>query len=655
MGEYLVYIIVRVFGFVACLLPITLALKLGRGIGLLAYYFDVKHKTIAYSNIKTAFSKTKTPDEIKLITKNLFKNFGQNLIELLRLPLMNPKKFEHFIRIEGKEHIFQSLEQKKGMIFLAMHFGSWELASLSCAMFGQPYKVIVKPQKRFNRLDDLLNQYRSCGGSIVLSRGLGTREMLRSLLQNNEIVGMVMDQGGRDGVLVPFFGRQASMSVGAIRLGLKYGVPICFSIIIREKGPYHHFKIHPPVVLENTGDTEKDVEANLTMLTKTMENYIEQYPDQYMWFYKIWKYSKESHIVILDDGRTGHLRQSQAVAKMIQVALAERHVESTVSALKVEFKGKWASNLLTFFSCFFSPLFYQGRLELFKWFLKPESYQALMSHKGDFVVSCGSSVAAVNYLLASDQDAKSVSILKPGVLNFRKFDLVVLPQHDKPRKMPMDNSLVVTRGAPNLITKEYLEEQAEALVKRFSHLRMHPQLRIGVLIGGDTKYYYLAEKEMRLVINQLVGVAESANVELLVTTSRRTSPRIENMVFRELKKHPRCSLLISANRSNVPEAVGGILGLSDVVLSSGDSISMISEAASSGKPTIVFPVAKKDQAANRTYKHERFIAQLNTQGHIVYTEPKDIGHIIYDVIKGKIKTVKLDDNAAVLEAVRYLI
>jgi len=397
MIENLAYMIVRVLGFFVCLLPVSVALKVGRGLGLLAYYLDIKHKTIAYSNLKVAFAKSKSLDEIKRITKKLFKNYGQNLIELLRLPLMTKEKFNHFIRIEGKEHILNSLTENKGAIFLAMHFGSWELASLSCAMFGHPYKVMVKPQKRFTKLDDLLNYYRTCNGSVVLSRGIGTRDMLRSL-QNNEIIGMVVDQGGRDGVLVPFLGRQASMSVGAIRLGLRYGVPICFSIIMRKEGPFHHLKIHPPLVLENTGDTEKDIVTNLMKIIPMMEEYIQRYPDEYMWFYKIWKYSKQAHILILDDGRTGHLRQSQATSESIQQALGERNVESSVSMVKVEFKNKLCSSLLSFFSYLTTPLVYQGRLELLKLLLKSVSFGAMMSHKADFIVSCGSSIAAVNYL-----------------------------------------------------------------------------------------------------------------------------------------------------------------------------------------------------------------------------------------------------------------
>src|SRR3989338_87809 len=172
--ENVVYWIVRGLGFFMRILPDWAAAKLGRVIGFFAYYIDVKHRALSYGNLKTAFAKTKTPDEIKRINKQLFINFGQNCVEMLRLPLLNSvDKFEKYVKVEGKENIYESLKKEKGVILLAMHFGSWEMASLSCAMFGRQYKVMVKPQKKFSKLDDLLNSYRSCGGNVVLSRGLG--------------------------------------------------------------------------------------------------------------------------------------------------------------------------------------------------------------------------------------------------------------------------------------------------------------------------------------------------------------------------------------------------------------------------------------------------------------------------------------------------
>ncbi|MFA5088718.1 MAG: ELM1/GtrOC1 family putative glycosyltransferase [Candidatus Omnitrophota bacterium] len=652
--ENILYPFVRVFGFVVRMLPDKVALWLGRVLGVLAYYFGIKHKSLAYGNLKIAFAKTKTPDEIKKITKGLFRNFGQNLIELFRLPLMDLEKFRKYVKVEGEENIAQSLQQGKGVILLAMHFGSWELASLSCAMFGHPYKVIVKLQKKYQKLDNLLNSYRSCGGNVVLSRGLGTRELVKSL-RNNEIVGMVVDQGGKDGVLIPFFGRHASMSVGAIRMGLKFGVPICFTIIIREKGISHRMIIHKPLDLVNTGNVEQDVITNLAYVAKVMEHYVAKYPSEYMWFYKIWKYSKEATVAVLNDGKTGHLRQSQTVAKLTQQALSERDIRSEVKVLDVSFKNRYCSRWISLFGLCMSSFIYQGRLESLKWFLTRESFEQLMSVKADFIISCGSSVAAINWFLSEDQGAKSIVILKPGLLSFRKFDLVILPQHDVPGGQVSRGNTLVIKGAPNLIDQEYLRSQSEQLTNRYSHLKLSQRMKIGLLIGGDTKYHMLSEADMRMIVNQIKEVAEQANADILATTSRRTSGRVENLMQKELKAYARCPLLIIANRLNIPEAVGGILGLADIVIVSGDSISMIAEAASAGKNTIVFSLAGKKDFSLGLSKHNRFIEKLASQGFIVSTNPRNIGGAIYNIAKNKMHTRRLDDNPAILEAVRYVI
>ncbi len=123
------------------------ALWIGKGIGMFAYYFDIKHKSRAYANLKMAFADSKSPNEIKQITKTLFKNFGQNVIELFRMPLITQEKFEEVVTVDGKEHVTEALKKGKGAIILAMHFGSWELASLTCTKIGLPYNFFVKPQK----------------------------------------------------------------------------------------------------------------------------------------------------------------------------------------------------------------------------------------------------------------------------------------------------------------------------------------------------------------------------------------------------------------------------------------------------------------------------------------------------------------------------
>ena len=654
MKEFLLYYLVRSFAFIVSSLPLSVSLWIGKVIGIMAYYFNSKHKAQAYANLKIAFAKTKSLNEIKKIIKQLFINYGQNLIELLCLPKMSQEKFSRYVAVEGKEHICEGRKKGNGVILLAMHFGSWEVASRMVANMEFPYKYFVKPQGKYSRLNDLLNSYRQSAGSIVLSRGEGTRDFVQGL-KDNEVIGIVVDQGGKDGVLVPFFDRLASMSVGALRMGLKRDIPICFVIIIRQETGGHRLIIHSPFNLEKTGNLETDLTVNLKKVVNLMEDYIKKYPQEYMWFYKIWKYSNEASVLILHDGKIGHLRQSETVAKMTQKLLTERGIASTQEIIEVHFKSDFLQKLFALLSVILHPLIFVGRLEMLQWVLTEQSFRKLMSVKADFIVSCGSSTAAVNYALSKDNTAKSIVVQKPGLLNFQKFDLVILPQHDIPKKDILSQRVAVTKGAPNLIDEEYLQEQSRKLQNRFSHLKGRTKFKIGLFVGGDSKNVYLSDQQMKVLIHQLREVGGTLNADLLITTSRRTPSRIEQMLHHEFRKDPLCPLLILANRDNVPEAVGGILGLSDIVVVSGDSISMVSEAASSGKYTVVFSPQKRDVFLHATNKHEEFIEQLNAQGFILSSHVKDIGQSIYEIAKNKIQTKKIDDNKIISEALRYII
>jgi len=654
LKESIAYYSVRGFGAFIRSLPVGAALWIGRQTGRLVYYLDFKHRRIVYLNLRIAFSSQKSTREIKRIAREVFQNYGQNLIELLRLPTFKKDTWRNYIRIEGQEHVHAALQQGKGLILLAMHFGSWELANLASTMMGYPYKVIVKPQKRYSQLDELLNEYRECGGSVTIQKGIGTRDLIRSL-NNNEIVAMVMDQGGKEGIHVPFFGREASMSAGAIRLAVKMNIPVCFAVMMRERGPYHRVIIHQPIDIQHTGDTQGDIHHQIARLARLMETYINQRPAEYMWFYKIWKYSSDNLIAILDDGRTGHLRQSQAVAIQLSQHLHQIGIRSTTRILPVRFKNKFLADLLGLLIFIVQGGWLTaGRIGFIKWFLDRDSFRALMSVKADFVISCGSRTAGINALLSQDQQAKNIAILTPGYLGFNRFNLVILPEHDCDRRYRGPTLVVKTQGALNLIDEEYLEAQKQALLARFSHLKGRTGLKIGLLIGGNTKEFILNESKMKIVIHQITEVANALNADILVTTSRRTPPQIEHLLYYEWRRHPRCPLLILANRNNVDEAVGGILGLCQIVLVSSDSISMISEAACSGKQTVVFKPFDHTSGRQRQ-KHDRFIETLNKKGYVLSTQVENLRRAVYDLAKNKIQTRRLDDKDRIREPIKQIL
>lgn len=653
-SESIAFYGVKTIGRLARVLPRPAALKAGRLIGLCGYYLKARYRTLAYANLRQALSSSYTPDDLRRITKALFKNYGQNFVELLRLPITRPADLARMVQVEGREHITEALKKGKGVILLAMHFGSWEIANAACGHMDIPYRMFVRPQTRHSRLADLLASYRSMGGSVVLSRGSGTRDFVRAL-KNNEVIGMVVDQGGRDGWRVPFFGREASMSVGALRMGWKMGTPVCFSVILRQGDGRHRMVIHPPLSWPSIDDPQEAVREGLARVVALMERYIRQAPADYMWFYKVWKYTGEARVAIVSDGKTGHVRQSQAVAALLEEILIDRGTRCRQQTVTVRYKTAAARHALGVLAGICPPMLFQGRLGFLRHFLTEESFQEIVALKADYLVSCGSSVAAVNYFLARDYQAKSIAILKPGILRYSQFNLVVLPRHDADRIRPAANLVAVTHAAPNLVTPEYLKKQTDRLLNHFSHLKTNYRMKIGLLLGGATKTMVLSEKQIKVVIRQIEEVCRELKAHVLVTTSRRTPRKIERLLFRSFKKRDICPLLVLENQESVPEAVGGILGLCDVVIVSGDSISMISEAAASGKKVVVFFPETRWAGLQRDSKHKRFVEYLNQQGFIRSSDAAHLGQSVYDLVKNKSYARPLEDRKVLLEALERIV
>ncbi|MCA9405134.1 MAG: mitochondrial fission ELM1 family protein, partial [Candidatus Omnitrophica bacterium] len=198
-------------------------------------------------------------------------------------------------------------------------------------------------------------------------------------------------------------------------------------------------------------------------------------------------------------------------------------------------------------------------------------------------------------------------------------------------------------------------DQSERLLNHFSHLKNSHRFTIGVLLGGDAEDVFISEEQVRILCHQLKEVSRALKANILLTTSRRTPEKIEHLLHRELKKFEYCPLLILANQENYPEAVGGIMGLADVIITSGDSISMMSEAASSGKTTLVFLPELKAGRTRDSVKHVRVVNSLHQRGFIVSVDLKHSGQVLYDVAKGKVKTKTIDDAENVYQAVRKLI
>lgn len=639
-------VILRCLAWIAQALPSKVATALGRFIGDVAACVANRQRWLVLGHLRVAFGRTRSHAQIKAIARDFFRAYGQSLIEILRLPLIARQGYQSVVDVEGKEHLDAAMKKGHGCIFLSIHSGNWELSNLVGSMSGYPYSMVANDLNHVNKIADFISDLRRSAGCRIINPGIGGREIIRRL-KHNEIVTLVADQGGSEGLLMPFFGRDASMSTGAVRLAFKYDVPILL-VNIRRGADGRHKLVALPFDLVGTGDLEKDIVENQRRMMRQYEAWINEHPHEYVWPYKTWKYSRDRVALILDDGRVGHLRQSQAVARAYTAAAAANALNVTTQVVTVGFRSRLAAWLLPFFSG--GTFLYAGAdMDVLGRYLEPDTLARLQRLRPDMVISCGARNAAVNWWIARESRARSVCVLPNALLADRLFDLCVIPQHDA-RGHKLSGNVVVTKGALNLVDKVYLDQNAEGLAIKFPSLRDRKRSRVAVLIGGNAQGVVMSEVDMGSICRQLRSAAADLGVDLLITTSRRTPPEVERLVAREFRGDDHTALLIIANEANVPEAVGGMLALAEVVVVSGESVSMVSEAASAGKPVVVFPVGDV-----KGRKYDRFCAMLAAQGHVLYPSPDGLSAAMAHAVNNREVTHPLNDSTAIAEKLRRIV
>ncbi len=636
VADYLSCILFRGLSFFTSVVPLNFSLFLGRRLGDLIYLFDRRHRLIAYANIRKTVADKSDCASSSRITRRAYQAFGQNIIEISFIPRINKRYLEKYIHIENKENIAAAFKRGQGVIFLIVHEGNWELSNIICANLGFPFLLFVRDQG-FPRLNSLLNSYRLKQGAKIIHKEGGLRELVE-VLKSNQGIGMTIDQGGKSGEIVKFFGKDASMSVGAVKLALKYDCSIIPVFYTRIKGPYTKVILDQVYTVTRTEDPEKDLKENLQRLINIYEKYIRQYPQEYLWTYKIYKYGKQRDILILSDGKAGHLRQSEGLVKLLSQQLDKRDIKHNLSIQEVKFRSK--------FSKFIFSLGCIGCIRCLKKALTRESWQGLISSNPDIIISAGGSISRVNYLLTQENQAKSIVSMRPAGLSLNKFNLVVMPKHDRPVKK---KNVVVTEGALNLIDQDYLREKSQKL-EESGVLKNKPlNSCIGVLIGGDSKKFSLTSQDITGLSGQIKEIAEELNMDLLISTSRRTSSAVEQVVKKEFATYVRCKLMVIANANNHPDALGGILGLSNIIICSPESISMISEAVSAEKYVVVF----KGRGLSR--KHERFLKNYSDKGYIYLNQAGKLAECIKELWLNKPKINYPQDDLKVSEALNKII
>ena len=241
----------------------------------------------AIANIALAFPE-KSADERAAILSAMWDNLGRVMAEYAHLDELHRIGADPRVEVVGTEHIDAAVRNGKGYMLISGHYSNWEILSAAAHDLGLTGGTIVRPPNNPAVSRWLERARRRNGFPELIAKGApGTRRVF-TLLRKGDAICMAVDQRASEGILVPFFGRDAQTTAAPAAFALKLGSVILPVGNERLEGARFRIRVYPPLEVERTGDHDRDLLALTTKIAEFLEARIREHPGQWLWIHKRW-------------------------------------------------------------------------------------------------------------------------------------------------------------------------------------------------------------------------------------------------------------------------------------------------------------------------------------------------------------------------------
>ena len=222
----------------------------------------------------------------------------------------------------------------------------------------------------------------------------------------------------------------------------------------------------------------------------------------------------------------------------------------------------------------------------------------------DIIISCGrkSVIPSIYLKQNSRKQIYNIHIQDPKI-NFKLFDFIIAPEHDE----ISGSNVISTKGAIHYLNKSEIVSNSEYLK---SLIKTDKRKIFSLILGGPTKYYEYSKENIEKIFNKLSNLIQKDDLELVVIPSMRT-PKNTIQFAKEF---------FGENHTVIEQvdkkAYLSALALSEFIVVTCDSSSMISEAALTGKPIYVANILpkrkdKRFQKFRKLFKDLKIIKNLD--------------------------------------------
>jgi len=284
----IVYWIFRLIIFIGRRFPTRVGYFVAPIIADICYIFYWDGRRALYQNLSRVLG-TSDRRVLGRVARRSLRNFSKYVVDFIHFYTMSPEDIRRRIVFDDFERFNAAVAEGKGIIFVTLHFGNWDMGAAGLAVYGYPVDAIAETFE-LPQMNDLVQGYRRhLGVNIIPMERVGPG-VLRAL-RRGDILALLIDVPA-PGASVPveFFGALAEVAAGPARLALRTGARVIPAVLAREPG--HDELIRPildfDVRFQPSGDEEQDIQELTQKIMSSLEHFIRQYPDQWFMFRPMW-------------------------------------------------------------------------------------------------------------------------------------------------------------------------------------------------------------------------------------------------------------------------------------------------------------------------------------------------------------------------------
>jgi KDO2-lipid IV(A) lauroyltransferase len=287
--DYLVYLIVRLFVCTVQALSLDTCQQVARGLAWVACDLVRLRRRVVDENLQRAFPYLSMAERHEL-ARQMWEHLFLMVCEISHAPRkIHDTNWRRYIRFTNQAPLMRLLWSEQPKVFVAGHYGNFELGGHTMGLFGFPTYAVARPLDN-KYLDRFVKQFREAKGQHILPKQ-GSADEIAELLAKNRTLSVLGDQhAGPKGCWVDFFGTPASTHKAIALFALSNNAPLAVGYARRLRRPLCYEMGIAAISEPNELTTERSGLHELTQwFTTVLEEVICQAPEQYWWVHRRWK------------------------------------------------------------------------------------------------------------------------------------------------------------------------------------------------------------------------------------------------------------------------------------------------------------------------------------------------------------------------------